>query len=477
MTKTKYLVALSYLLCLTTMAQEYGMGCIYNPESDGKAPILAPQTTRSYTSLPKKKCIKAYCPIPKSQGIHGTCTAWSTTYAARTICDALEKGWENRDTITEEAFAPIFIYKQLNTSKDCLTGISIGRALSLLYSKGAPKLNDFNVQCADYIPSDLFTRAADHKLAGYVKLFDDYHSTSTSYYKIQSVKKALSENHPVIIAMHVYESFCHSWNKETWSGLKDGNPGYHAMCVVGYDDEKEGGAFEIMNSWGTQFGKGGFIWVKYDDFSSTVDLAYDIYAKKKVKPAPVPHPIVKKYSMSGDMRIVERDGGGTPIVINDPETSLPYYYINEDYPSGKKFRLIINNHDPAWVYIIASDKENNVTKLFPYADNISAYLNYSENEIALPDEKHEFELDNTAGIDYFCVLYSQEELDFNRLTEDIRRQPGTFYEKLRAALGDKLAKKEDVRYIMNEMGFSARTDRPIVPLVVEISHLDYLHQQ
>lgn len=466
------------MICCAIFGQAIGMGCVYSPDVDGKSPLRARQTTRSYTSIPTRYSLKKYCPTPKSQGNHGTCSSWSTTYAARTICEAMTNGWENRDSITKAAFAPIFIYKQLDSSQDCQMGTSIGESLSLLESKGAPKYHDFSVQCADYVPQCLFSKADEYKISGYTKLFDDYNNGLTSSnYKIQSIKKSLSENHPVIIAMDVYDSFCHSWNKETWSGLKDGNPGYHAMCVVGYDDEKEGGGFEIMNSWGTDFGKGGFIWVKYKDLCETVDFAYDMYLTQKAKPCPTPQPTVKQYSMSGDMRIVERDGGGTPIVINDPATSLPYYYINEDYPSGKKFRLIINNHEPAWVYIIASDKENNVTKLFPYADDISAYLNYSENEIALPDEKHEFELDNTAGIDYFCVLYSQEELDFNRLTENIRRQPGTFYEKLRAALGDKLAKKEDVRYIMNEMGFSAKTDRPIVPLVVEISHLDYLHQQ
>ena len=130
--------------------------------------------------------------------------------------------------------------------------------------------------------------------------------------------------------------------------------------------------------------------------------------------------------------------------------------MTEDYPSGKKFRLSVSNHEPAWVYVIASDLQNNVTKLFPYADNISAYLNYSENNIAIPDESHEFELDATLGIDYFCVLYSQEELNINNLVDEISRANGTFYDKLKTVLGDKLASKKDVRYIQNDIGFTWR---------------------
>ena len=46
------------------------------------------------------------------------------------------------------------------------------------------------------------------------------------------------------------------------------------MCVVGYDDFKYGGAFEVMNSWGEEFGDDGFIWIKYSDFYKLVQEAY-----------------------------------------------------------------------------------------------------------------------------------------------------------------------------------------------------------
>ena len=39
----------------------------------------------------------------------------------------------------------------------------------------------------------------------------------------------------------------------------------HAFTVVSYDDFKLGGALELQNSWGTDFGDQGFIWIKYSD--------------------------------------------------------------------------------------------------------------------------------------------------------------------------------------------------------------------
>ncbi|MBQ7423263.1 MAG: DUF4384 domain-containing protein [Prevotella sp.] len=463
-----HIFVLFMLACLSANSQSHGLGCMYDPETDGKVSLRPRLTTRDYAILPKAHSLKKYCPTPKSQGPHGTCTAWSTTYGARTICEAISYGWTNKDSINKDTFSPIFIYKQLAHQSDCNEGISVAKALGLLKSKGAPKLQSFDVLCADYIPNVLYSEASNYKIDDYTTLFNKYSGYLPD--KVLSVKKALTEDHPVVFAMDVYESFdiCDS----LWNGLRDVLRGPHAMCVIGYDDEKFGGAFEILNSWGTEWASGGYVWIKYEDFCKSADYAYDVYLKKKVQPTPIPTPIQKKYSMSGDMWIIERDGGGSPLVINDDLDGISYYYMTEDYPSGKKFRLSVSNHEPAWIYVIASDMQNQVTTLFPYADNISAYLNYSENNIAIPDEMHEFELDNTSGIDYFCVLYSQEELNINNLVTEIGRASGTFYDKLKIVLGNKLASKADIRYIQNNIGFSAKTDSPIVPLVVEISHKD-----
>lgn len=468
-----YLFILFALAFLAVNAQthEHGLGCVYDPDVDGKVPLSPKLMSRDYTILPKAYSLKQYCPVPKSQGAHGTCTSWSTTYAARTICEAISNGWTNKDSITQEAFSPIFIYKQLDQLPECKRGVSVAGALGLLKSKGAPKLRSFDVLCADSIPDSLFTLASNYKIDSYTSLFNGYD-------KVSLVKKALADNRPVVFAMDVYESFddCDS----VWNGEKDVLRGPHAMCVIGYDDEKYGGAFEIMNSWGTNWASNGYAWIKYEDFRENADYAYDVFLIKKTLPSPqpiptpLPTPIQKKYSMSGDMFIVERDGGSTPLAILDDSHSIPFYYFTEDYPSGKRFRLIVSNHEPAWVYVIASDMKNNVTKLFPHADNISAFLNYTENHVAIPDETHDFELDATPGIDYFCVLYSQEELDADSLVEELRRANGSFYDKIKTVLGELLVPKEDVRYIMNNMGFSAKTDSPIVPLVVEISHQDVM---
>ena len=57
------------------------------------------------------------------------------------------------------------------------------------------------------------------------------------------------------------------WIYDPASNVYDG----HAMCVMGYDDQKYGGSFKVMNSWGNQVGDQGYIWIKYTDFYKYVD--------------------------------------------------------------------------------------------------------------------------------------------------------------------------------------------------------------
>ena len=49
------------------------------------------------------------------------------------------------------------------------------------------------------------------------------------------------------------------------------------MCVIGYDDDLQGGAFQIMNSWGQEWGEQGIAWVTYRDFDHFVKEAYGLY--------------------------------------------------------------------------------------------------------------------------------------------------------------------------------------------------------
>jgi len=52
--------------------------------------------------------------------------------------------------------------------------------------------------------------------------------------------------------------------------------GGHAMTIIGYDDDKYDGAFEVINSWGEDWGNEGYMWIRYKDFAESVRYGFEL---------------------------------------------------------------------------------------------------------------------------------------------------------------------------------------------------------
>ena len=108
--------------------------------------------------------------------------------------------------------------------------------------------------------------------------------------QIETVKGELYRGNPVIVAMAVSESF----HKVRGSAIFNDNytqpKGYHAMNVVGYDDQK--GAFKLLNSWGNDWGDGGYGWVDYETLKVRGVEYYVMQVDLPPKPPePLPTPL------------------------------------------------------------------------------------------------------------------------------------------------------------------------------------------
>lgn len=464
------LTFISLLLCVLCYSQENSMGLVEDLAAYRNVPRKADLVRGDYRGVPSSHSLEKYCPTPKSQGSFGTCTAWSSAYAARTIAEAVSQGWTDKERINAETFSPWFIYTNIKNAEDnlCKRGSYIPAALQLMKTKGVCKYNDYFSECEYSVPLNIFSKAAAYKIDDYFNLFvhlSTDRSHDNDYSKVDKVKKAISEDRPVVIGMNVHDSFHNSYGKELWNGVVGINPGLHAMCVVAYDDNKFGGAFQIMNSWSSQWGQGGFIWVRYSDFMKNVWSADEIY----VRPKNYPSPVIKRTILSGSLKFQLASGQNMNPSLSG-QGSIKSYKISESYNSGTRYRIYISNNQPAYVYVISSDLQNNVSKIFPPDDNTSPALVYKNNNIAIPDESWWVQLDNTVGTDYTCVLYSVEQLDINAIMTNIRNASGSFYDKVSSALGDKLVPSGDIRFSQNNVEFNAQTNKIIVPIIIEITH-------
>jgi hypothetical protein len=91
-----------------------------------------------------------------------------------------------------------------------------------------------------------------------------------------------------------------------------------------------------------------------------------------------------------------------------------YYKTLNAYRSGTRFRYLLENQKPAYVYAFAADETGAApTRIFPL-EGVSPMLDYSENVIAFPGEFDWIQLDDQPGTDYLVVLYSKRALDIGQ---------------------------------------------------------------
>ena len=433
-----------------------------------KIPKKATLLTRDYTSLPKSYSLKKYCPIPDNQDIYGTCTGWATAYAGRTIVEAVRNGWTDRRKITSEAFAPLYIYYMIKdkNARGCSEGTSIEKALSVMKEKGVVKKRSLDALCVETVSSSLATEALKYRIDDYFTLFGQQHSQNDA---VRLTKKALVENCPVLVGMNIYNSF--SYATGYWDGRHDGARGNHAMCVVGYDDTKYGGAFEIMNSWGENWGNNGFIWVPYEAYSENAGWALELYMKpratqvvekKNQKP-------VETNRFAGTLSMKLSTGQALKTTLTT-KNGFKCYKVTQSLTSGTRYRIYIGNNQPGYVYVFSADEQKNVAVNFPLK-GMSAALTYKTNTIALPGENMWLELDDTRGTDYLCILFSIYSIDTNSLLKHLKTGKGNnFYEKVQSGFSKYLVPQSQIKYSASTMSFTASSDKAMVPLLVEFIH-------
>lgn len=462
----------SSLLCFS---QPLYRGLDYDDEAYASVPKKA-KLTRALGEVPASASLKKYSPYPGNQGQFGTCAAWSTAYCGRTIVEAINKGWINRDTISGNAYSPAFLFRLLRPNDaNCVGGASLSSAMQLSKVRGNISFKEISDKCISGISTNQLTAASNNKIKDYMRIFD---SKSPGKEKIQAVKKSIAERKPVVIGMVCPPSFNNA--KDVWMPTEESNQalyGGHALCVVGYDDNKSGGAFEIQNSWGNTWGNQGYIWIKYETFATFVNYAYEFIDLPEAK-TEIP-------DLSGEIKLIlstnqtmpvnlQLSDRGLIVVSTTTKTvsnPLSMYQTSVAYTSGTRFRILISNNQPAFVYAISSDLSNAVTKIFPYEDGISAALTDKRNDVAIPDEDHFIEFDNKPGKDFLCVLYSKEALDINAIVSNISAQQGSFSERIFKAIGNNMVDPKNMIFSKNKIAFKGFSrGKNIASMLIEMDH-------
>ncbi|MFY9243085.1 MAG: C1 family peptidase [Polaribacter sp.] len=478
----KKLTLLIFGLFLTNIFSQdnFGTGLKFDENLYESITQTVPLVTRSFTALPKSFSIKGYAPTPQSQGQQGSCVGWASAYGARTIAYAIKNNWNyNTAKINQNTFSPAYVYNQIKVNDQC-QGAYIENAMKLMNTYGAAKLLDFpytDKSCTSIPNSFTTSKAKENTILTYERLARWTNPDNL----VGKVKKAISSKQPVVIGLFQYDKLIVD-SQNVW--IPNSGTHGHAMVVVGYDDNKAGGAFEIMNSWGSNWGQNGFFWIKYADFERQIKTAYvliDKEDKEEIKIDTNNNNLYTSNKLGGELTLKLSNGNNMPISLAEGATrnfnivkaTKTTYKVNNTYSSGTQFRIYLKSKQKGYVYLIGyGSSDKSVNKLYPF-DNFSDYFSYTNSEIALPNEDYFIEFDNNPGRDILCVLYSKEKLNIDDIVNKAKYGSGDFVSRVKDALSYNMFKGTDITFSKENIAFDATSTNPsakVVPIFIEMNH-------
>lgn len=389
--------------------------------------------------------LRPYCPTPQHQGAVNSCTGWAVGYGALTILRAIKENWSGlKDSINQNAFSALFIYNQVKKNGSCDAGSDIADAGNLLMEKGNLKsyyFDRFKNQC-DRLPSlQELDMAKPFKIKEYFALFG---KDDQDYEKINKVKLSLTQEKPVVIGMEIRASLRELKNGDQFWYPSVGNQrfeGSHAMVVVGYDDGKE--AFEIMNSWGTEWGNKGFFWIKYKDFAQLTYFAYQFRLSSGQSAENL------NINASLVLRKAVFDQNNQINFLNEKVIFNGKFYETVSLKRGTLIQPYLENINPgSYFYMFSFEPSRKITLYYPPDTTVrSPRIAYNQTKMAVPSDSIALGF-NTVGYEYICFLISKKPIpNLAKVFKQLSAMPVTdFVNNLYTVFGKQLEPLIHIQY-------------------------------
>jgi hypothetical protein len=465
------------------------MGVLFDAASLAKIPVRKVEREKGANPNPKSKSLKGFAPPVLNQGDLSTCVA-SAFAVALTIQEAKQRNWTNPADIQKLLFSPAYLYAASKAVEDteCKRGLFISKIIEGIKEYGLVRHSVIGETCLQQIDPQLAKNAFRKGLP----------ELSRFELSKAEIRRAIAEGNPVVVAVggevlgkSFFDLRTDLWKVEEPASSSSSTG--HAMLIVGYDINKYGGAFEIMNSYGNEWGANGFAWVKYDDLFENNSIKFAIEVPPLTElPAldtarnapPIPAPaVVNKFE--GRLHLIDKKGVTIEVIAAElapkekgaavrVKTANSHFFAKQPVTEGYDYQIVVKNTEPGYVYIFNYDSRNVVDILFPH-DTVSARMGVKD-KIVLPSDNTVITFDGNKGRDYACVLFSKTPLDMPKIKTQLQNLPsGNFLERLEQVFGEQLAsaKAGQVRYgiVENDLKLETSSDKTIMPLIIEFEHL------
>ena len=240
-------------------------------ESANYTSTKEPESKIPFFYLPGSVDLSYWCSAVEDQGRLNACSAFAGV--------ALLEYFANRSSGTYMDASPLFLYKAARNLAQASgdVGASLRETMRAMEKFGVPPVQYWpylSDKMDEEPPQFCYSFAQNYQALKYFRL--DYASISEETLLAQ-IKAVLAAGFPCAFGFTLYASADDEENvRKGWIPFPTGNDrhvGGHAVVAVGYSDfeivgrKEEGnrlGAFLIRNSWGTNWGRGGYGWLPYD---------------------------------------------------------------------------------------------------------------------------------------------------------------------------------------------------------------------
>ncbi len=402
-------------------------GANLDPAEFDKAEVFEPLSPEGNT-LPERVSLEKYAPKRLNQGQQGSCVGWGSSYAARTILQSIATGKDPNSV----AFSPSFLYNQIGL-EGC-QGSYVQTAMDKLTNVGDLPFTQFGYDensCDTKPNSSQISAASQFRMKGANRLTKNGDDQTLD---LLAMKQNIAQGAPVVIGMMVGGSFMQDMmGAKVWRPTQDDYDmagfGGHCMCVIGYDDYLEGGCFQLMNSWGEEWGQKGLAWVRYKDFKHFAKEAYGVYPMGR---ADVPTTQKFKVNVGLLSNAIKQLIGFKPIDKNVFETTTP---LNK----GDKFKIQIQNSTACYTYVFGQEVDGSSYILFPYTAKHSPYCGIVGTRVFPKD--YSLQADDKGTKDYMAVVITKQPIDYKKLNDAINTsKQATYATKVNEVLAAELAK-------------------------------------
>lgn len=203
----------------------------------------------------RKFSLRKNMPPVLNQGKLGSCTS-SSICNAISFCEIIN----NKNTYRPKSI--LFNYynqREMNGYINEDLGASIRNSIKSINKHGVcfEETWPYDItQFTEKPPPNCYKEARNHKIVKYERISPN----------INDIKSAIISGFPVIFGFIVFDSI--EKPTTTRSGIipipssNSKKLGGHCVLCCGWDDSRR--LFEIMNSWGTEWGNNGYGWISYD---------------------------------------------------------------------------------------------------------------------------------------------------------------------------------------------------------------------